>query len=337
MRIEQVDPSEEGTPPGEPQGSCPHVQVAILVPSEEGTPHTFPSGVQAAGKLRSSSPPRKGRHKPRSTLSPTLSSCDPRPLRGRDATQQAAQDVTTATQLRSSSPPRKGRHPRSTRSGHARSSCDPRPLRGRDATDRPGWADGAGVGCDPRPLRGRDATAAQRAALVAEVLLRSSSPPRKGRHCWVLVEVAAGVVVAILVPSEEGTPQVVSAQPFDAIAVAILVPSEEGTLLDESFGLRESLLLRSSSPPRKGRHRLAWKLSPHLPTLRSSSPPRKGRHCRILVRLVLPDRVAILVPSEEGTPHRTCPTTSPKISCCDPRPLRGRDATCPCQSAPNAL
>ena len=60
--------------------------------------------------LRSSSPPRKGRHQHIRSCPLSSARCDPRPLRGRDATRRSAACT------------------------HGLSSCDPRPLRGRDAT-----------------------------------------------------------------------------------------------------------------------------------------------------------------------------------------------------------
>ena len=85
-------------------------------------------------------------------------------------------------------------------------------------------------------------------------------------------------IVAILVPSEEGTPrESVRNRGHDGL-VAILVPSEEGTPHSSTCRFDSCIELRSSSPPRKGRHVVPCPAAFRSNPLRSSSPPRKGRH-----------------------------------------------------------
>ena len=233
----------------------------------------------AEAQLRSSSPPRKGRH-PRVRSPPRadrirLRSSSP-PRKGRHSGVQAY--CWLGDPLRSSSPPRKGRHACGAaaipNSGMLRSSSPPRKGR-HDAT----------IGLDGKTYK-----------------LRSSSPPRKGRHAG---RIAAGSPVTSCDPRPLRGRDATSrrGRPDDRSVVAILVPSEEGTPHDtQAVTVGDLRLLRSSSPPRKGRHLTPSRGVVHESPLRSSSPPRKGRH-----RADAPRR---------PTPHR-----------CDPRPLRGRDAT----------
>ncbi len=234
------------------------VRVAILVPSEEGTPRAA-----IAAALANLSPV--------AILVPSEEGTPPDQLRRVDApltvvilvpseegTPPRAMALTTASHrlLRSSSPPKRGRHPRTTCSPLTRSRCDPRPLRRGDATR------------DQREQRPQP------------------------------------LDVAILVPSEEGTPPAAPASPCPCHApgcdprplrrgdatgrttawlrwrrVAILVPSEEGT--PPGVGkttLTGQLVLRSSSPPKRGRHPPTKPTNSPSKELRSSSPPKRGRH-----------------------------------------------------------
>ncbi len=184
--------------------------------------------------------------------------------------------------------------------------CDPRPLRRGDATSVGLILHPHGLGCDPRPLRRGDATCPPRdLASLTRRLLRSSSPPKRGRHLAWPGELDGGGVVAILVPSEEGTP------PPKAQC------STEGCPR-----------LRSSSPPKRGRHDLVHQQDHRRRPVAILVPSEEGTPLaeQPVPRLVVGE-VAILVPSEEGTPLGKLTPHDARQRSCDPRPLRRGDAT----------
>ena len=370
VRVAILAPSSEGAPPVE-LATSPHgcIAVAILAPSSEGAPPALGRcWPRDRRPLRSSPPPRRGRHADVAVamldarervaiLAPSSEGAPRRTRRGSCATQP---------RLRSSPPPRRGRHRRQCWPVRSRASCDPRPLLGGGATTASSCA-ATRVDAAVAILAPSSEGAPPTSADLALIALRSSPPPRRGRHNCVVTG-----RVAILAPSSEGAPLTKSRQRC-RVDVAILAPSSEGAPPAAVAAACTTPVLRSSPPPRRGRHS-AWRHP--LRRLRSSPPPRRGRHCawncrstdascdprpllgggatrdgcarrrltpccdprpllgggatRLATRCVTSVTVAILAPSSEGAPRPHARTSREAGSRrCDPRPLLGGGATLP--------
>ena len=161
------------------------------------------------------------------------------------------------------------------------------------------------------------------------VRLRSSPPPKRGRHPGPAGHLDRSPEVAILAPSEEGAPPDRPGRcRQDLLRVAILAPSEEGAPhARHPLAAFRQAMLRSSPPPKRGRHVAGEaELLEHvavaiLAPSEEGAPPDSLLHvCRGV------GVVAILAPSEEGAP-RSPASARAAAGCCDPRPLRRGGAT----------